>query len=59
MGMFSPNMSPTNMSKMNFINAKKDISGKLEFNGNYFLSDTLALKAEGFFPSDDVANAHI
>ena len=59
MAMFSPNMSPTNMNKMNFINAKKDVTGKLEFNGNYHITDTLSVKAEGFCQSEQIEHSHI
>ena len=59
MTMFSPNMSPQNMNRMNFINAKKDVTGKLEFNGNYFLTDTISLKAEGYMPNENVEASHV
>lgn len=59
MAMYSPNMSPTNMGKMDFVNLKKDIAGKLEFNSQYFLSDTVSLHAEGYFPNETIEMSHI
>ncbi len=47
------------MNHMNFVTAKKDITGKLEFNSNYYLTDTLSLKAEGYFPNEMVEQSHI
>ncbi len=59
MTMFSPNMSPQNMGRMDFINIKKDVAGKMEFNSCYYLADTLSLHCEGYFPNDTVEMSHI
>lgn len=57
--MFSPNMNPYSDTGMNFINCKKDVGGKMEFVSNYHLSNSLTLKAEGFFPNENVDSSHI
>lgn len=57
--MFSPNMSPYSAEGMNFINCKKDVGGKMEFVGNYHLTNSLLFKAEGFFPNENIEGAHI
>jgi len=40
------------MNKMSFINFKKDIGGKFEFNTQYYLSESLLLRLEGFMPNE-------
>lgn len=57
--MFSPNMNPYSDTGMNFINCKKDVSGKMEFVSNYHIANSLMFKAEGFFPNENIEGAHI
>ena len=57
--MFSPNMSPLNMSKVNMINVKKDINGRMEVMGNYYITDSIAFKVEGMLQSANLAEAHL
>ena len=57
--MYSPNMNPYSAEGMNFINCKKDVSGKMEFVSNYHILESLSFKAEGFFPNDNVEASHV
>ncbi len=44
---------------MNFLMIKKDVSGKMEAQGKYNLTDTFCVKLEGFMPNEQVETAHM
>jgi hypothetical protein len=50
--------NPQSMSKMNFINCKKDIGGKMEFNSQFYLTDSVSLKFEGYMPNEQIETSH-
>ena len=41
------------LDNLNFINAKKDTNGRLEYQANYKLFPSVSLKSEGFFPNEN------
>jgi len=56
MAMFT---DPRTSQKMSFINCKKDIGGKMEFNTQFYLSDSVSLKFEGFMPNEQIETSHV
>ena len=47
------------MQEPNYLSCRSDSTGKLEYNGQYNMGSGFSLKSEGFFPNEDLNNAHM
>lgn len=57
--MFMKQQTPSNMNSMSFINARKDSTGKMEVNSQYYLTDSISLRCESYFPSENLEQNHV